>query len=202
MSIRCSVPIVLIVVSGSQALAFDPFTIAAGVQTVSGIMGGLRDADEMADAGFAVADLMGELDIDSETDQEIAAQVSRLEEIERQANGLRNGQRDIQSLLGQDLSRSRSFAAQIKRVRDMIKTTKRLAALMGLRPKAGEKGLKVQEARIQYMILDELMAIRRMQFESALNSKEQTAKYQLAIGQVLEEEGVSNRRELSSGRMR
>lgn len=201
MSIRC-VPIALIVVTSSNALAFDPFTIAAGVQAVSGIMGSMREADEMADAGFAVADLVDELDIDTETDQEIEAQVKRLEEIERQSRNLRDGERDIKSLLGQDLARSRSFASRIRRVREMIQTTKRLAAMMGFRPKSGEKGLKVQEARLQYMILDELMAIRRMQFESALANKEQSAKYQLALGQVLEEEGISNRRSLSNGRMR
>lgn len=201
MSVRC-VPIVLIVVTGSQALAFDPFTIAAGVQAVSGIMGSLREADEMADAGFAVADLVDELDIDTETDQEIETQVKRLEEIERQSRNLRDGERDIKSLIGQDLARSRSFASRIRRVRDMIQTTKRLAAMMGLRPKSGEKGLKVQEARLQYMILDELMAIRRMQFESALENKEQRANYQLALGQVLEEEGITNGRALSRGRLR
>lgn len=200
MSVRC-VPIVLVVITGSSASAFDPFTIAAGAQAVSGILGTMREADELADAGFAVADLVDELDIDTETDQEIEAQVRRLEEIERQSRTLREGERDIKSLIGQDLARSRSFASRVRRVRDMIKTTKRLAALMGLRPKAGEKGLKVQEARLQYMILDELMAIRRMQFEIALESKEQRAKYQLALGQVLEEEGVTNRRELSPGRL-
>lgn len=201
MSVRC-VPIVLIVMTGSNAFAFDPFTIAAGVQAVSGIMGSLREADELADAGFAVADLVDELDIDTETDQEIDAQVKRLEEIERQSRNIRDGERDIKSLIGQDLARSRSFASRIRRVRDMIQTTKRLAAMMGLRPKSGEKGLKVQEARLQYMILDELMAIRRMQFENALESKEQRAKYQLALGQVLEEEGMTNRRDLSRGRLR
>lgn len=201
MSVRC-IPIVLVVITGSSASAFDPFTIAAGAQAVSGILGTMREADELADAGFAVADLVDELDIDTETDQEIEAQVRRLEEIERQSRTLREGERDIKSLIGQDLARSRSFASRVRRVRDMIKTTKRLAALMGLRPKAGETGLKVQEARLQYMILDELMAIRRMQFESTLENKEQRAKYQLALGQVLEEEGVTNRRELSPGRLR
>jgi hypothetical protein len=201
MSVRC-VPIVLIVITGSTAYAFDPFTIATGAQAVSGILGSIREVDELADAGFAVADLVDELDIDTETDQEIEIQVRRLEEIERQSRSLRDGERDIKSLIGQDLARSRSFASRVRRVRDMIQTTKRLAALMGLRPKAGEKGLKVQEARLQYMILDELMAIRRMQFESALENKEQRAKYQLALGQVLEEEGKTNRRDLSRGRMR
>lgn len=201
MSVRC-VSIVLIVITGSKAYAFDPFTIAAGVQAVSGIMGSLREADEMADAGFAVADLVDELDIDTETDQDIEAQVKRLEEIERQSRNLRDGERDINSLIGQDLARSRSFASRIRRVRDMIQTTKRLAAMMGLRPKSGEKGLKVQEARLQYMILDELMAIRRMQFESALENKERRANYQLALGQVLEEEGITNRRALGRGRLR
>ena len=43
---------------------------------------------ELADAGFAVSDLLQELEIDPETDQEIKAQVRRLEELERQSREL------------------------------------------------------------------------------------------------------------------
>lgn len=183
-----------------NAHAFDPFAIATGAQAVSGILGGIEKVDEFADAGFAVSDLLTELDIDTETDQEIEAQVKRLEELDRKARELRSTGRDVRSLTSHDfqnnLLRSKNFATRIKRVRDMIRTTKRLSVLMGLRPKASEKALKIQDTRLQYMILDELMAIRRMQFESALESKEQRARYQLALGQVLEEEGVTNRREL------
>jgi len=184
-----------------KAHAFDPFTIAAGAQAASGILGGLEKVDEFADAGFAVSDLLEELDIDPETDQEIESQVKRLEELDRKARELRSTGRDVRSLTSHDfqnnLLRSKNFATRIKRVRDMIRTTKRLSVLMGLRPKASEKALKIQDTRLQYMILDELMAIRRMQFESSLENKEQRAKYQLALGQVLEEEGVTNRRELN-----
>jgi hypothetical protein len=184
-----------------KAHAFDPFTIATGAQAVSGILGGLEKVDELAGAGFAISDLLTELDIDPETDQEIEAQVKRLEELDRQARDMRSAGRDVRSLTAHDLQnnllRSKNFATRIKRVREMIRTTKRLAAIMGLRPKASEKALKIQDARLQYMILDELMAIRRMQFESSLENKEQRAKYQLALGQVLEEEGKAYRRDLN-----
>jgi hypothetical protein len=180
-----------------KAHAFDPFSIATGAQAVSGILGGLEKVDELADAGFAVSDLLEELEIDPETDQEIETQVKRLEELDRKSRELRSAGRDVRSLTSHDLLRSKNFATRIKRVRDMIRTTKRLSVLMGLRPKASEKALRIQDARLQYMILDELMAIRRMQFESSLENKEQRAKYQLALGQVLEEEGKAYRRDLN-----
>lgn len=198
MSVRC-VPIVLIVITGSSAYAFDPFTIATSAQAVSGILGGLEKVDEFADAGFAVSDLLTELEIDPETDQEIETQVKRLEELDRKARELRSTGRDIKSLTSHDfqnnLLRSKNFATRIKRVRDMIRTTKRLAVIMGLRPKASEKALKIQDARLQYMILDELMAIRRMQFESQLENKELKAKYQIALNEVLDEEGLITNRQ-------
>lgn len=182
-------------ITGSSAYAFDPFSIATGAQAVSGILGGLEKVDELADAGFAVSDLLTELDIDPETDQEIEAQVTRLEELDRKARELRSTGRDVRSLTSNDLLRSKNFATRIKRVRDMIRTTKRLGVLMGLRPKASEKALKIQDARLQYMILDELMAIRRMQFESQLENKELKAKYQIALNEVLSEEGLITNRQ-------
>lgn len=185
-----------------NAHGFDPFTLAAGAQAVSGILGGLEKADELADAGFAISDLLEELEIDPETDQEIEEQVKRLEALERQMRELRTSQREFRNLIQSDFSRAKTFQSKVRRLRDMIKTTKRLATLLGLRPKAGEKALKVQDTRLQYMILDELMAIRRMQFESALESKEQSARYQLALGQVLEEEGATNRRAFNRRRLR
>ncbi|MBN8540726.1 MAG: hypothetical protein J0L82_10105 [Deltaproteobacteria bacterium] len=185
---------ILIVLVGSKALAFDPFTIATGAQAVSGIMGGLDKIDELADAGFAVSDLLSELEIEPETDQEIEAQVRRLEALENQMRDLRVSRKELSSLVTTDFARAQTFQAKVRRLREMIRTTKRLAALMGFRPKAGEKALKIQETRLQYMILDELMAIRRMQFEEALNSKESRAKFQLSIAKVLDEEGVRTRR--------
>lgn len=189
MSIGKSWPLLIILI-GSKAFAFDPFTIATGAQAVSGILGGLDKIDELADAGFAVSDLLSELEIDPETDQEIEAQVRRLEELERQMRELRVSRKEIVGLVTADFARSQTFQAKVRRLRDMIRTTKRVAALLGLRPKAGEKALKVQETRLQYMILDELMAIRRMQFEEALNSREARARYQLAVSKVLDEEGA------------
>ena len=193
---------VLIVLVGSRAFAFDPFMIATGAQAVSGIVGGLDKIDELADAGFAVSDLLQELEIDPETDHEIEAQVRRLEELERQSRELRVSRQEVSSLIGADYARSQTFSAKVRHLREMIRTTKRIAAVFGIRPRAGERALKIQETRLQYMILDELMALRRMQFESALESKEQKAKYQLALGQVLTEEGDVNRRDLRVGRIR
>lgn len=192
MSIGKSWPI-LIVLIGSKAFAFDPFTIATGAQAVSGIMGGLDKIDELADAGFAVSDLLSELEIEPETDQEIEAQVRRLEALENQMRDLRVSKKELSSLVATDFARAQTFQAKVRRLREMIRTTKRLATLLGLRPKAGEKALKIQETRLQYMILDELMAIRRMQFEEALNSKESRAKFQLSIAKVLDEEGLRTR---------
>ena len=197
MSIRKRWPLAIFLFAPPKAFAFDPFTIASGAQAASNILGGFEKVDELADAGFAVSDLLGELEIDPETDQEIEIQVRRLEELDRQAREMRSAGREIKSLAANDLLRSRNFATRVKRVRDMIRTTKQLSTLLGFRPKAGEKALKIQDTRLQYMILDELMAIRRLQFESSLESKEQKARYELALGKVLEEE--SGQRSLRVG---
>ncbi len=172
----------------------DPFTIAAGVQVVSGVMGAMKETDEVMDIGISASELMGEFDVDNSSDDEIRGQIKRLEALSQQGRELRDVTERGKSLFDNDLDRSRSLAQKLKTIREMVKFSKRVAALMGVRPKAGERALKVQEVKINYLILDELMAIRQMQFSSLLESKEQKERLQIAMERVLREEGRMNQR--------
>ncbi len=174
----------------------DPFTIAAGVQVVSGVMGAMKESDEVMDIGISASELMGEFDVDSSLDDEIREQIKRLEALSRQGREFRDVAERGKSLFDNDLNRSRSLAQKLKTIREMVKFSKRVAALMGVRPKAGERALKVQEVKINYLILDELMAIRQMQFSSLLESKEQKERIQIAMERVLREEGRLNQSSL------
>lgn len=177
----------------SKSFAFiDPFTIAAGVQVVSGIVGGMKDVDEVADIGISAGELLGEFDVDQSSDDEIKDQIRRLEELSQQGREFRDLSERGKSLFQKDLDKSRSLAQKLKTIREMVKFSKRVASLMAARPKAGERALKVQEIKINYLILDELMAIRQMQFSSVLESKEQKERLQIALSKVLREEGQMN----------
>lgn len=170
----------------------DPFTIAAGVQVVSGVMGAMKESDEVMDIGISASELMGEFDVDNSSDEEIREQTRRLEQLSQQGRELRDVTEQGKSLFENDLDRSRSLAQKLKTIREMVKFSKRVAALMGVRPKAGERALKVQEIKINYLILDELMAMRQMQFSSVLESKEKKERFELAMAKLLREEGRSN----------
>ena len=170
----------------------DPYTITMGIQAVSGIMGAMKDADEVADIGISASELMGEFDVEHSSDSEIQEQIARLEELNRQSREFRDVSDSGKNLFSNELDKSKSLSQKLKSIREMVQFSKRIAALMGVRPKSGERALKVQEIKLNYLILDELMAIRQIQFSSILESKAEKERLNLAMARVLREEGRLN----------
>lgn len=189
---RSAIAIVVLFSSSNSYGFFDPFTIAAGVSAVSGLMQTSKDLDDIADIGISAGELLGEFDVDFSNEKEVEEQIKRLEDLNRQSRDLQDVSVDANNIFENDLVQSQALAKKIRSVRDMVKLSKRVTELMGLRPKAGERALKVQETKLNYLILDELMSIRKMQFESLLESREQKARLSIAMGKVLREEGLKS----------
>jgi len=173
---------------GGYAYAFDPTTLAIGAQAVSGIMGGIGKVDEAADVGFALGDLLSELGLDSDGEGEMKNAVSRLEELNSKARDLRWSRDEVRTALDYDLKRATTIAEKLKAVRNMISASKRIAAIMGIRPKAGEKAATIQEIRINSMILEELQAMRRAQFLTYLEDREAKARRNIYMQEIVEQE--------------
>ena len=117
LSSRSLVFLSVVAFSPKLAFAFDPYTIAKGAEAASGLIGGLEKLDESADIGFAFSDLLTELDVDPQSEEDVTAAVHRLEDLNSQISGLRQTKQDAQSLLDPELNREKSFADQIRRVR-------------------------------------------------------------------------------------
>ena len=182
-----------VILWSSKSFAFiDPFTIAAGVSAVTSLMKTSKEIDEVADIGISAGELLGEFDVDMTSDREIEEQIKRLEDLNRQSRELQDASTNARNIFDNDLDRSQSLAKKIKSIREMVKISKQVASLMGVRPKAGERALKVQETKLNYLMLDELVSIRRMQFETMLESKEQRARFTIAMERVFREEGHRN----------
>lgn len=171
-----------------SVFAFDPTTVAMGAQAVSGILGGLEKADEATDLGFALGDLLSELGMDSEGEGEMKNAVSRLEDLNSKARDLRWSRDDVRTALDYDLKRATTITEKIKALRNMISASKRIAAIIGIRPKAGEKAATIQEIRINSMILEELQGLRRAQFLAYLEDREAKARRNIFMQEIVDQE--------------
>jgi hypothetical protein len=192
----CNISILLF---GSTAYSFDPTTVAMGAQAVSGIMGGLDKADEAADLGFSLGDLLSELGLEPEGEGAMKNAVSNLEDLSAKARDLRWSKDDVRTALDYDLKRANSVADKLKVLRNMISVSKRIATIIGVRPKAGEKAAVIQEIRINSMILEELQAMRRAQFLAYLEDRETKARRDIFMQEILEGKSLApGRRGLDS----
>ena len=182
----------------SRARAFDPFTAAQGVQAANGILGGMEKLNDASDVGFAFSELLDELDVDQSSDAEVTEVVKRLEKLEGDSNELNSINQGSRELLNGRSIQRKSFGDKIRHLRSMIQMTKRLGAILGIKPKAASNAIQLQQSRISYMMLDELMAIRRTQYEQNLRDDEQRIAYEKALSKVMAEEKkqlkVSSRR--------
>ncbi len=170
---------VTISLSGSKGLAFDPTAL------VGGVLGGV---DEGINVGFALTDLLGELDVAPESEEEVRKAVGELEKLSSKVNQYNSNQKEVASLLQTDLSKAKTLQDKIRAVKTMISASKRIAEIMGVRPKAGAAAAQVQQMKINSMILDELQAIRRQMFLSSLANRESEARRSILLNDIVESE--------------
>lgn len=180
--------IVVSLILRQKCLAFDPVTVAAGAQAVSGIMQGLEKADKVADIGFSLGDLMSELGVAPESEGEMKDAVSRLERLNSKAKDLQWTKEDIRNALDYDLKRAVTLSEKVRALRNLISASKKVATVIGMRPKAAERAARVQELRVNSMILDELQSIRRAQFLAYLEDREKKARRDIFIQEIIEQE--------------
>ncbi len=183
---------VLMLSQGSYA--FDPFTAALGAQAAQGMM---DKAEETADFGFALTDLLEELGVESDSEADIEAALARLNKINSEARDIRSTNEDFNRNIEMTLNNGNSITKRLKYLRNTIKTSKKLATIMGFRPKAAEKATKIQELKLNSMILEELQSIRRAQYLSMLEEKETKMNQTLVLEKLLED---SKRKPLNNTR--
>lgn len=167
-----------------KALAFDPVSVATAAQAAQGFM---NQADEAADVGFALTDLMSEVGVDSENEeQSLQKALDRISDINNEARDLQWSHDDLNRSLNEDLASGNSLNKRIRAMKNAIKASKQIATIMGVRPKAGEKAVKIQEIKLNSMMLEELQAIRRAQYLSYLEDREAKLKRELFLREILE----------------
>lgn len=172
--------------------AFDPTSLLTATQSLSGVLGGLDKVDEMADLGFALTDLLSELGVETESEADIDRAAKKLEDLNSRARDLKWTHQEIKQALESDLRQTGSLKEKLRGLRTMISASKRIAEIMGVRPKAAERASQIQSIRINSMILEELQAQRRQEYLAYLEKKEAQTKRDLFLAEIQDKERGKN----------
>lgn len=180
---RIELLIPVLVTIAHKAKAFDPFTAMATADHAYSI---INKADEAADVGFALTDLLEELGIDADSEEvEIQRALDRIDSVYSRSRELQWAGTDISESVHGDLVKGKNITKRIKALKNTIQSSKKIAVLMGFRPKAGEKAVRIQEIKIDSMILEELQSIRRAQYLAYLEDKEAKNKREVFLAEIL-----------------
>ena len=184
--------VTIIFVRSVKVFAFDPVTVAMTAQSAQTALGQM---DEAADVGFSMFDLLSELGTETDAEKDLQSALDRISQMNNQARELKWSSDDLKKSLTSDLNNGQSLSRRIKSLRNAAQTSKKIASIMGFRPKAAEKAARIQEIKLDSMILEELQSIRRAQYLAYLEDKEASNKRKLFIEQILEqEEGSQTKR--------
>ena len=176
----------IIAFRASKSFAFDPFTVAMTAQSAQNM---INQVDEAADIGFSLTDLMSEAGLESVSEEEgLQKAIDRVYKINSEARDLKWTSEDLDRSLNEDLSNGKSLARRIKALRNSVQASKRIATIMGFRPKTAEKAVRIQEIKLDSMMLEELQSIRRAQYLAYLEDKEAKLKREVFIQRILESE--------------
>lgn len=174
----------LVLITAKRSFAFDPYSTAMAAQTAYSFM---NKADEAADVGFALTDLLEELGSDTESEEQmLQSSLNRLEGVYSKTRELGWLGSDLSNSINNDLTQGKSLTKKIKALKNTIQSSKKIATIMGFRPKAGEKAVHIQEIKINSMMLEELQAIRRAQYLAYLENQEAKHKRDLFLKEILE----------------
>lgn len=179
-----------VLITAKRSFAFDPYSAAMAAESAYSFM---NKADEAADVGFALTDLLEELGQDSDVEEEmIQSSINRIEGVYSKTRELGWLGSDLSNSINYDLRQGKSLTKKIKALKNTIQSSKKIATIMGFRPKAGEKAARIQEIKINSMMLEELQAIRRAQYLAYLENQEAKHKRDLFLKEILES-GKSNK---------
>lgn len=182
-----NIPFLFIVITfrSQRSFAFDPVTAAMTVQSAQTVMGQI---DEAANTGFSLVELLSELGIETDSEKDLQGAMDRLGKINSEARDLKWAQEDLNNSIENELKNGKNLDHRIRGLREVVRASKQFAAIFGFRPKAVEKSMKIQDVKINSMILEELQSIRRGQYVAYLEDKELKLQREVYLEKILQKE--------------
>lgn len=181
--------------SGKTAFALDPFTVAAAAKTAGSIYSGdVSSLGALADSAESLGGLLLDLDIDSSNDEEGRRQLKELQDLSKKADEAKIVDSDLRQTLKSGLARSESVSDKINQARKMIEIQRKIANLFGLRPKLAEHANSIQQTQVNYLILDELIALHQLEMRSHLDAESSFIARKAIVEKIRTEELEFRRR--------
>lgn len=172
----------------TKSFAFDPVTASIASEAI------MDKVDEAADVGFSMTDLLSELGLESDAEKNLQSSLDKFSDYSSQARDLKWSSDDLKRSLSDDLNNGESLARRMKSLKNAVQASKRIATIMGFRPKAAEKAVHIQEIRLNSMILEELQSIRRAQYLAMLEDKDAKIKRDLYLEKIINQEDHDSKR--------
>jgi len=202
---------VSILLESSRASAIDPYAAAGAAVSVatnvasgpagmaagfaSGLLGGgggKGDLEDLSSLGFEFTDLLDDFDIDDSAGESLRAKVRELEDVQSK---LKEGGDQVQDMSESidEVKRAEGLKSTLQAIHQMVQRTKSIAQMIPGHPKASQSALQVQETRLNYMMLDELTALRQIELEKKIDSNTRESRFRLLARDIQKEE-TKNRR--------
>lgn len=171
--------IVTTLTKSSKSFAFDPFTATMATNSI------MDKIDEASNIGFAFTELLTEIGIQNDGNKDLNQAIDQLNSFQTQSRDAQWTTDDFNHSLNMTLENGQNLEKRMNALRNAVQASKKIASLMGFRPKAAESAAKIQEIRISTMMLEELQSIRKAQYLTYLENENEKIKRELYIKKIL-----------------
>lgn len=189
---------IFIVVQAKRAEAFDPVAAVYVAKAASTYMasnysssqgnsdyqGAVDRAEEAADIGISLADLLSDLGEADGGEEQLRSAVERMNKTKRTIEDIHWNGSELDRAVNGDLQRGETLGRRIRAFGRAVQAGKAIAAIAGYRPKAAEKVIKIQDMRLNTMAVEELQGIRRDLYLANLQSQQAQVNRQIYLKEL------------------
>lgn len=179
--------IILSLTKSSKSFAFDPFTASMATSSI------MDKIDEASNVGFALTDLLTEVGIQNDGDKDLNQAIDQLNSFQSQSRDAQWTTEDFNHSLNMTLENGQNLEKRMNALKNTVQASKKIASIMGFRPKAAESAVKIQEIRISSMMLEELQSIRKAQYLAYLANENEKIKREIYIQKILHQSDQERR---------
>lgn len=171
--------LVCLTIKSSKSYAFDPFTASMATSSI------MDRIDEASNVGFALTDLLSEVGIQNDNGNDLNSAIDSIRGYHNEVKDAQWNTTDISEAISRTLENGESLERRMNSLKNAVQASKKIAGIMGVRPKAADGAAKIQEIRISSMMLEELQSIRKAQYLAYLEDKDAKIKREIYLQKIL-----------------
>lgn len=174
----------------SRSYAFDPFTASMATSSI------MEKIDEASNVGFALTDLLSEVGVQNDNGKDLNTAIDSVRSYQNEAREIQWSSSDLKDSISRTLENGENLQKRMNSLKNVVQASKKIAGIMGIRPKAADGAARIQEITINSMMLEELQSIRKAQYLAFLEDKDAKLKREIYFQKILNqsENEVRNKR--------